>query len=178
MLKDRNVVTGVLAGSPYNHQDYDSVNNTSGLGDITNTCINDTACTADLTNGWKLELEQPGEKALAPALTTFGTVFFTTFLPEGSAAEAGTPCAPSEGGGRLYAVKITDGAPVNNYDPTDGNAPSLTKTDRFNTLTSGGIPAEVVPIGNYILPPDLNPESTGGRAFWKTYWYEKNIDSL
>lgn len=180
LLKDRNVVTGSVTSSPYNHVDYDGASNTSGLGDITYTCINETDCTADVSNGWKLALQQPGEKALAPALTTFGTVFFTTFLPEGSAAQAGTVCAPSEGGGRLYAVKIADGAPVNNYDMTDGtgNSPELTRTDRFNSLSSGGIPAGVVPIGDYILPPDLVPESTGGRAFWKTFWYEKEVDSL
>ena len=176
LLKDRQVVTGIAPISSYNHSDYDAVSNTSGLGDITNTCINESSCTADLSNGWKLQLEQPGEKALSPALTTFGTVFFTTFLPEGSAAQAGTVCAPSEGSGRLYAVKIADGAPVSNYDTTDGNSPSLSKTDRFNPLSSGGIPAEVVPIGNFVLPPDLDLISTGGRGFWKTYWYEKNID--
>lgn len=178
LLKDRNVVTGTVATSPFNHRDYNAGSNTLGLGDITDTCINESSCTADVSNGWKLELEQPGEKALAPALTTFGTVFFTTFLPEGSAAQAGTVCAPSEGGGRLYAVKLADGAPTNNYDTSDGNSPSLSKADRFNILSSGGIPAEVVPIGDFILPPDLDPESTGGRAFWKTFWYEKEVDNL
>ncbi len=125
-------------------------------------------------------MELPGEKALAPALTTFGTVFFTTFLPEGNAAQAGTVCAPSEGAGRLYAVKIANGAPVNNYDASDGNgnSPELSKTDRFKSLSSGGIPAEVVPVGDFVLPPDLDPESTGGRSFWKTFRYEKNVDTL
>lgn len=180
LLKDRNVVTGTVASSSYNHVEYDAATNTAGLGDITYTCISESDCTANVSNGWKLALQQPGEKALAPALTTFGTVFFTTFLPEGGEALAGTACAPSEGGGRLYAVKIADGAPVNNYDTTDGNgnSPDLTRTDRFNSLSSGGIPAGVVPIGEFILPPDLDPESTGGRAFWKTFWYEKEVDSL
>lgn len=178
MLKDRNVVTGSFASTAYNHLDYDAGSNTSGLGDITDTCLSPDDCTADLTNGWKMQLEQPGEKSLAPALTAFGTIFFTTFLPEGSAAEAGSTCAPSEGAGRLYAIKINNGAPVNNYNAGDGGADNLTKQDRFSPLASGGIPAEVVPIGNFILPPDLDPESTGGRAFWKTFWYEKNVDSL
>ena len=131
-----------------------------------------------MTNGWKLEMEETGEKILAPALTTFGTVFFTSFLPEGGAAEADTLCAPSEGAGRLYAVKIANGAPVNNYDTSSGSAADLTKTDRFNPLTSGGIPAGVVPIGNFVLPPDLDPEATGARTFWKTFWYEKDVDSF
>lgn len=180
LLKDRNIVTGTVTASAYNHVDYDAATNASGLGDISYTCISEDACTADVSNGWKLALEQPGEKALAPALTTFGTVFFTTFLPEGNAAQAGTVCAPSEGAGRLYAVKIADGAPVNNYDTTDGNgnSPELTRTDRFSSLSSGGIPAGVVPIGDFVLPPDLIPESTGGRAFWKTFWYEKDVDTL
>ena len=180
MLKDRNVNSGTVAGSAYNTNDYDGATNPNGLGDITNTCINSTSCFAseNLTNGWKLELEETGEKVLAPALTAFGTIFFTSFLPDGTAAQQGSICEPTEGAGRVYAISILDGSPINNYDTTDGNDAGLTKTDRFNPLTSGGIPAEVVPVGNFILPPDLDPESTGGRLFWKTFWYEKNVDSL
>lgn len=173
-------MTGSVTSSPINHSDWSSGSNPLGLGDITNTCIDDSVCFAEenLTNGWKLQMEGPGEKILAPALTAFGTIFFTSFLPEGTGAEAGSPCAPSEGGGRLYAVSIVDGSPTNNYNSTGDSAESITKSDRFNNLASGGIPAEVVPIGDYILPPDLNPISSGGRSFWKTYWYEKNVDNL
>jgi len=183
MIKDRNVTTGTaaaLSASPINHTDWNSATNLLGLGDITNTCIDDSNCFADenLTNGWKLQMEQPGEKILAPALTAFGTIFFTSFLPEGTGAEAGSICAPSEGGGRLYSVGILNGAPTNNYDTTGDSAEAITKDDRFNNLSSGGIPAEVVPVGDFILPPDLTPESTGGRSFWKTFWYEKDVDSL
>lgn len=177
LIKDRNVLTGTVAGVPFNHLDYNASSNQNGLGDVTNTCIDATACTAGLKNGWKLALEGVGEKALAPAITAFGTVYFTTFLPEGENAEAGTNCAPSEGGGRLYAVKLADGAPVKNYDTSDGSDNiRLTKSDRFDPLNSGGIPAEVVPIGSYILPPDLEAEPIEGRAFWKTFWYEKDVD--
>lgn len=123
-------------------------------------------------------MEEQGEKVLAPPLTAFGTIFFTSFLPNGTAAQQGSICEPTEGAGRLYAISIRDGAPINNYDTTDGNDASLTKTDRFNPLASGGIPAEVVPVGDFILPPDLDPESTGGRLFWKTFWYEKNVESF
>jgi len=178
LIKDRDVLTGSVSSVAKNHNGYDSITNPNGLDDITNTCINLT-CTADLTNGWKLQLEGLGEKALAPAVTAFGTVYFTTFLPEGGVATQGTSCAPSEGGGRLYAVKLSNGAPVNNYDTSDGSDDIvLTKYDRFDPLSSGGIPAEVVPIGGYILPPDLEPEPIDGRAFWKTFWYEKDVDNL
>ena len=177
LIKDRDVQTGTVSGTTYNQNDYDAASNITGLGDITNTCIDDTSCTAGLNNGWKLALEGVGEKALAPAITAFGTVYFTTFLPEGGAANAGTSCAPSEGGGRLYAVNMFTGAPVNNYDTSDGSDDiNLTKNDRFDPLSSGGIPAEVVPIGGYILPPDLEAEQIEGRAFWKTFWYEKDVD--
>lgn len=176
MIKDRNVTSGRVTGTARNHNDYHASTNVNGLGDITNTCINDDACTADLSNGWKLQLEATGEKALAPALTAFGSIFFTTFLPEGSTAEAGTSCAPSEGSGRLYAVNIHTGAPVNNYDASAGSDVELVKNDRFDPLSSGGIPAEVVPVGDFILPPDLDLQPNGGRAFWKTFWYEKGVD--
>jgi len=180
VLKDRNVSSGTVSGSPYNIEDFDVLTNTNGLGDITDTCINSTTCFAseNIRNGWKLEMEEQGEKVLAPPLTAFGTIFFTSFLPNGTAAQQGSICEPTEGAGRLYAISIRNGAPINNYDTTDGNDASLTKTDRFNPLASGGIPAEVVPVGDFILPPDLDPESTGGRLFWKTFWYEKNVDSF
>ncbi len=177
LIKDRNVLTGTVTGSPYNHVDYNASSNTLGLGDITNTCLEDSSCTAVLDNGWKMALEGVGEKALAPAVTAFGTVYFTTFLPQGGSADAGTSCAPSEGGGRLYAVNMFTGAPVKNYDTSDGSDDvTLTKSDRFDPLSSGGIPAEVVPIGGYILPPDLEAEPVEGREFWKTFWIEKDVD--
>lgn len=177
LLKDRNVLTGTVSGVAYNHNNYNAASNASGLGDVTNTCIDDSSCTAGLANGWKMALEGVGEKALAPAITAFGTVYFTTFLPQGSAADAGTSCAPSEGGGRLYAVNLFNAAPVKNYDTSDGSDDvNLTKSDRFDPLSSGGIPAEVVPIGGYILPPDLEAESIQVREFWKTFWFEKDVD--
>jgi len=168
LIKDRNVLSGTVASTAYADSDF---------GDITDTCIEDDVCTADLINGWKLALEGVGEKSLAPAITAFGTVYFTTFLPEGDGSSAGTSCAPSEGGGRLYGVNLFTGAPVNNYDSGDGSDEiTLTKSDRFDPLGSGGIPAEVVPIGGFLLPPDLEAEALDGREFWKTFWFEKDVD--
>jgi type IV pilus assembly protein PilY1 len=177
LIKDRDVRTGTVSGTTYNHNDHHPSSNTSGLGDVTNTCLEAISCTATLDNGWKMALEGVGEKALAPAITAFGTVYFTTFLPQGGSADAGTSCVPSEGGGRLYAVNMFTGAPVQNYDTSDGSDDiNLTKSDRFDPLSSGGIPAEVVPIGSYILPPDLEAEPVEGREFWKTFWVEKDVD--
>lgn len=168
LIKDRNVLSGTVASTAYADSDF---------GNITDTCIEDDVCTADLSNGWKLALEGVGEKSLAPAITAFGTVYFTTFLPEGDGSSAGTSCAPSEGGGRLYGVNLFTGAPVNNYDSGDGSDDiTLTKSDRFDPLGSGGIPAEVVPIGGFLLPPDLEAEALNGREFWKTFWFEKDVD--
>jgi type IV pilus assembly protein PilY1 len=137
------------------------------LGDVTDTCIEpDSDCTADLVNGWAMQLESSGEKALSTPTTVANTVYFTTYLPPGSSDVTET-CGPSEGSGRLYAVSLFDGSARRNYDTTTD------ELERYTDLKSAGIPAEVVSLPpNSILRPDLNVEPTGAPTRFETYWYE------
>jgi Tfp pilus tip-associated adhesin PilY1 len=124
-------------------------------------------------------MEETGEKILATPLTVSGSVFFTSYLPQGGSSA--TACAPTEGGGRLYAVSLQTAAAVINYDTSDDSDsdgepgqddPATTKADRDVELQSLGIPAEVVSIPpNKILRPDLQIDNVDVATRWRTYWY-------
>ncbi len=173
MIKDRNVIPGSGADAGIGHD---------SLGDVTDNCLQEGAvCTADLAPGWRLELEDSGEKSLATPVTIGGRVFFTTYLPSGGSSASA--CAPSEGQGRLYAVSLHDASSVFNYDTsTDepgGPDVGTTKSDRTSELNAPGIPAEVVSIPpNRILRPDLQIETLDINTRWRTFWYLEEDSDL
>jgi len=166
MIKDRNTTAGSAANLGYVH---------STFGDVTDNCLQEgTNCLVNLSTGWRMQMEEPGEKILATPLTVTGKVFFTSYLPQGGSSQS--LCAPSEGAGRLYAVGLQDGRAVINYDTSDDSADApdtpSTKADRYVDLNSAGIPAEVVSIPpNKILRPDLQVEAIDATTRWRTYWY-------
>jgi type IV pilus assembly protein PilY1 len=168
MIKDRHTAVGSGLNTGLTHTDF---------GDVTSNCLQTSGgCVVNLVHGWRLGLEEPGEKVLATALTLTGKTFFTTYMPfSGSGA---TACSPSEGGGRLYAVSLQDATAVINYDTSDDdpNSPDpdapTTKNDRSVELTSLGIPAEVVSVPpNKILRPDLQIDNIDATTRWRTFWY-------
>jgi type IV pilus assembly protein PilY1 len=164
VIKDRDTTTGTITASTFTHDSFfDATSNCLQ----TETCT-DTDKTDNLVNGWRMKLEQPGEKNLATPTTLAKKIFVTTYLPEGG-PEAGE-CAPKEGGGRLYALSLDNATPVNDYS-LDGDITDV--ADRYVELDSGGIPAEVVYVPfNRILKPDLSIENVGVSGRWKTYWYK------
>jgi len=166
VIKDRNTTVGSGTANGYEHPDF---------GDVTDNCLQEgSSCSVNLNLGWRLRMEDTGEKILATATTITGKVFFTTYLPQG--AGSSTACAPSEGAGRLYAVGLQDASSVINYDTSDDDPDRpdepTTKNDRSTDLTSAGIPAEVVSIPpNKILRPDLQIDNIETTTRWRTYWY-------
>jgi type IV pilus assembly protein PilY1 len=173
MIKDRRTAPG--SGVDSNIQ-------LSQLGDVTSNCLqSDTPCTVDLSKGWRLMLEEPGEKVLATPLTIVGKVFFTTYLPHSDTGA--TACSPSEGAGRLYAVALQDARSVINYDSSDDDSSNpdqpTTKADRSIELQSLGIPAEVVSVPpNKILRPDLQIDNVNATTRWRTFWYLAEDEDL
>jgi len=166
MIKDRGTAVGTGVDSGLQHADF---------GDVTDNCLqDDPTCSVNLEDGWRLNMQDPGEKILATPLTVTGKVFFTSYLPRGGSAA--TACAPSEGAGRLYAVSLQNATAVINYDTSDDtsedpDAPNST-ADRSVELISAGIPAEVVSIPpNKILRPDLQIDDVNAATRWRTYWY-------
>ncbi len=173
MIKDRHTAPG--SGVDENIQ-------LLQLGDVTSNCLqSDTPCTVDLSKGWRLMLEEPGEKVLSTPLTIVGKVFFTTYLPQ--SGTGATACSPSEGAGRLYAVALQDAKSVINYDTSDDDASNpdqpTTKADRSVELQSLGIPAEVVSVPpNKILRPDLQIDNVNATTRWRTFWYLSEDEDL
>jgi type IV pilus assembly protein PilY1 len=120
---------------------------TTVAGDLFDvTTINDPAGD-DLTalqtaKGFHLDLNSSGEKGLARPIVLAGTVYFTTYLPDG--VVSATSCALAEGAGLLYALDLLNGAAVFNWDGV-GDELTLAATDRTYSL-GGGIPSGAVPI--------------------------------
>ncbi|MDH3614393.1 MAG: PilC/PilY family type IV pilus protein [Gammaproteobacteria bacterium] len=166
MIKDRRTASGSAVDSGLEHADF---------GDVTSNCLQTGGpCAVNLTHGWRLGLEDPGEKVLATPLTITGMIFFTTYLPH--SGTGATACAPSEGAGRLYAVSLQDAKSVINYDSSDDDPDNpddpSTKNDRSVELQSLGIPAEVVSVPpNKILRPDLQIDNVDATTRWRTYWF-------
>ncbi len=165
MIKDRRTASGSGVDTGIEHDDFD---------DVTSNCLQDGSCSLGLTNGWRLRLEEEGEKVLATPLTLTGKVFFTTYLP--TKGFSATACTPSEGGGRLWAVSLQDATAVVNYDTSDDDPDNpdepTTKNDRNVDLRTQGIPAEVVSVPpNKILRPDLQIDNVDATTRWRTFWY-------
>ncbi len=149
------------------------------LTDITNLCVtgSETACdSANLYNGWKLSVDETGEKSLASPLIAQGTIFFTTYLPNGNPAESS--CAPNEGSGRIYAVSLTNGSRAEAY------LGSVVDPDCPRCVDAGnGIPPGATPLGSeQILLPGkgINGRqivNLEGKTRWRTHWRERNIDN-
>ena len=80
---------------------------------------------------------------------------------------------------RLLKASTTINKPVKLQNATaelnlDGTTVGLTKEDRTTLLTSGGIPAEVVSLGDgKLLRPDLTILDTKGKTGFKSFWYRK-----
>ncbi len=173
MFKDLDTQTGVLT----NYTTNGTVTH-SQMAEIT-SCTPATPCSPfpALTYGWRLKLECPatnfsavcGEKNLSPAITVGGVSYFSTFTP--GADSTASPCALSEGIGTLYGVALQDGAPVGISGTT-----TLDKLGRIDKLKSGGIPAEIVQLGNNkYLRPDLQTSQQDVLSGIKTYWYKKSV---
>jgi Tfp pilus tip-associated adhesin PilY1 len=164
MIKDRAIYSGIPPTTVLEHDD---------LADLSDNCLQDSSCAVapDLVNGWRIELGDGGEKNLASAITAGGSVFFTTFAPTPPTGS----CTLSEGTGRLYVVSLQDATAVFNFDTT--NDLGGTVLDRVDTLASGGIPVEVVPLGGGELliqgqEAGQNIMNAGGKLNFKTYWHE------
>jgi type IV pilus assembly protein PilY1 len=171
MIKDRQISVGAPPTTTLNHDDLVDLSDNCLQTGTEESCLTATE-QSQFEDGWRIQLEAAsGEKNLAAAVTSGGNVFFTTFAPEPVSAT----CGLSEGVGRFYALSLSDATAIINFDTsndTDG-----TTYERFDTLGSGGIPVEVVPLGQgQILVQGQevgqNIVATGGRTGFRTYWYE------
>jgi type IV pilus assembly protein PilY1 len=129
----------------------------SNLFDTTDNLIqvgNDTQQAAAITDlqsaeGWYIVFQEPGspptfvgEKGLAPTTVFNGILFFSTYIPSGTAAAEGS-CIGAEGLGRLWAIDLLSGAAV--FEEFSPDTSTLNTADRFKAV-GAGIPTQVVPV--------------------------------
>jgi type IV pilus assembly protein PilY1 len=84
-------------------------------------------------DGWYIQLENSGEKVLAPPVVISGDVIYTTFTPTNTVCSSG-------GDARIYAVDYLTAEALWNLDATNTG---LQKTDRSQVI-GNGIPTEPV----------------------------------
>jgi type IV pilus assembly protein PilY1 len=173
----------------------------TNLFDLTNNCIQMNTCSTLTTSeatqfstGWKIDLTDSGEKALAAATTLRGVVYFSTYVPATAITvvsddpatpedESETASCKPEGKGYFYAISLANAGSMYNFstrNETSGTA--LNTADRKREMVSGGIPSENVYVSfrqgdetyTGILPSDLNATDDLGSQQWRTFWYEKN----
>jgi type IV pilus assembly protein PilY1 len=98
--------------------------------------------------GWKMTLQDAGEKVLAEARTFQNEIYFPTYSPQQRSYNAEF-CVATVGLNRLYVVDAATSTPLRNLDAsTAGN-------ERFKELRQGSI----APAATFIFPtPDADPD--------------------
>jgi type IV pilus assembly protein PilY1 len=121
--------------------------------------------------GWRIDLENTGEKVLSDSVTLNNQIVFSTYTPTASTSD----CSAAQGTGRTYAVNLADATPSVNLDTTTTG--TLTKSDRVVELKRGGIP----PKPTVLMLPDpvvlIGPETplkemSFGDLSQRTFWYQ------
>ncbi len=100
--------------------------------------------------GWRMNLQDAGEKVLAESRTFQNRLYFTTYSPQEREYNP-EYCVATVGLNRLYIVDAATGKPVVNFsDPT---SPPNDVTDRFKELAQGSIAPEAI----FVFPtPDAD----------------------
>jgi type IV pilus assembly protein PilY1 len=135
----------------------------------------DAAIALAASNGWFIDLEANGEKALARSLTIQGEVFFTTFSP---AANESNACGPSPGIGLLYAVDLQTAAAIKNFD----NDIDVERSGEIGDLIPDTPSPHIDPDGDIrlLLPPgstDIDNPFDSGSSLptpYGSYWYQED----
>lgn len=203
MFKDSNVSSLTKAGVTSPNSPPTTITE-SNLFDVTNNCLQ-TASTCDTgsgqtqasatasllaAKGWKLQLSSTGEKTIAPATTSAGTVIFNTNEPKqdtvsGTAVNvgpnAGNFCTSDLGSARQYGLNYQSAVASNIYTALPSQF--QTTSGRSATFAGGGfLPAPVpvvVSIGGKFYQTVIsgvqatNPGGLTLQTRIRTYWYKK-----
>ena len=108
------------ADSLYILKDYDIITTPKSYTEITPSLlasIGQTSSREKMKRGWQYQLTGQSEKVLSKALTTNGSIYFTTFEPSITGSDP-TSCQAGAGVGRGYILNLTGGS----IDPTDSSS--------------------------------------------------------
>jgi type IV pilus assembly protein PilY1 len=103
--------------------------------------------------GWRMDLQDVGDKVLAESRTFQNRIYFTTYSPQEREYNP-EYCVATVGLNRLYVVDAATGKPVVNFsDPT---SPPSEIDDRFKELAQGSIAPEAI----FVFPtPDADEDN-------------------
>lgn len=169
----------------------------AALADVTGICSAteaDQCSAANLVQGWKLALQDPGEKGLSTPLVSNGVVYFTSYLP--SAGGEASSCVSDQGASRVYAVSLADGSPglprarklrLEEDEAPETEMETEPATDeeavpRYRDIGTG-LRGDLLPYRNSILVPGQGLDGVQlyglpGRSRWRAYWREEEVDPL
>lgn len=136
--------------------------------------------------GWKMDLQDDGEKVLAESRTFQNRLYITTYSPQQRAYNP-EYCVATVGLNRLYIVDAATARPVVDMDTATAGVSSL--SDRFKELAQGSIAPEAI----FVFPtpdegaadPTADPlclvglESCGtglGNPPVRTYWQQRGTN--
>ena len=174
LLKDRLTTSGDPAvaspPTPYPYVPAD-------LLDITDACFagssTPTCSKSDLSKGWRLALEETGEKNLSEPFIGGNGIIFTTYLPLGDGPDD-AKCVPL-GISRLYQVSLDTGAPLR-FLRSVGD--TFKKEHRWIELYSG------IDGGVVAVSPDFWITASGKSGKnppqkpIRFYWRENGVDTV
>lgn len=144
----------------------------SGLTDLTSACAatSTTLCSAAsaLTNGWRLQLTDAGEKAVSPPVTVGNTVTLSSFVPPSNSS---TSCTLSEGTSKLYGVNLLDSRPIVQQFIVDGDG-----APRSGQAAAAGIAGELTALTPQLLAVNAQTVTTPVPLIYRTFWRERRED--
>ncbi|MCC2655064.1 MAG: hypothetical protein K0Q76_172 [Panacagrimonas sp.] len=169
VYRDRDISSGKAASQVLTSES--SLTDHDDFVDLTAACANATkncGAAAEGGIGWKLGLTSRGEKALSQPLTTGGTVFFTSYIPQDPTIRT---CVPDEGRSRLYGISLADSRPV--------VQPFIADTDADKRSTDGGVPGlsgELNTVATSAIAANTHTLEARSPRYYPVYWRERRGD--
>lgn len=169
MYRDRAVSSGMLPSQVKTSES--ALTSHDRFVDLTSSCANATAncgASADGAIGWKISLSRRGEKAMSQPLSSGGTVFFTSYVPQDPTTRN---CTPDEGSNRLYGVSLADSRPVVQSFIADN--------DVDKRSTDGGVPGlagELSTVATSAIAANTHTLEARSPRYYPVYWRERRGD--
>ncbi len=178
----RDTTIGKMMDADSNHladTAYTTVTN-ANLIDLSSDILDGGNSTHRASRGWYINMTDEGEKILARAVVVAGSIYFTSYSPDSTAAL--DPCTLNQGAGFAWAVDLltgqevidSDGA-IYGEDVADTNATNERRTSVGSGLPSGAVPIfteEGVVVLAGVGGGATTIDTKKGFPITRDYWYE------
>lgn len=176
-LRDRDITAGklladveVTEANILGHKDDGSATSGEEILDLTDDCLTAGAasCPTDteLASGWRVGMDQSGEKILSVPFTVSRGIFFTTFVPPDPDSSI---CTPLEGASRVFGLNLSNASALGEPGFNDGSGGS-----RAQSLKSAGYAGQTIFLeSGKLLGSDLAEIDTDPLDPPATYWRDR-----